>query len=173
MKMMANSYLVIALGVLMMAGCASTGEGPAQSSQKTAASQPKPTTTVTPKPTAAPVATPSATPPPAEGQGTIVFFRESKFAGAAVSFKVRESGKELGKLSSGTYFTLQVPAGKHQFEVHSEAKDILTLEVEPGETYYVIGTISMGVLVGHPNLSPSSATTFDSMKAKLKDSAKG
>jgi hypothetical protein len=101
-----------------------------------------------------------------------VFFRESKFAGGAVSFKVRESGKELGKLSSGTYFTLQVPAGKHQFEVHSEAKDILTLEVEPGETYYVIGTISMGVLVGHPNLSPSSAATFDSMKAKLKDSAK-
>ncbi|HEU4779108.1 MAG TPA: DUF2846 domain-containing protein [Steroidobacteraceae bacterium] len=101
--------------------------------------------------------------------GTVVFFREKKFAGAAISYKVRENGVELCKLKSGSYCTVQVPAGKHVYEVHSEAKDALTLEVEPGETYYVIGAISVGFLAGHPNLSPSDKGAFDGMKVKLKD----
>jgi hypothetical protein len=101
--------------------------------------------------------------------GTVVFFREKKFAGAAVSYKVRENGVELCKLKSGTYCSVQVPTGKHAYEVHSEAKDVLTLEVESGETYYVVGAISMGFMAGHPNLSPSDKGTFDGMKAKLKD----
>ena len=103
--------------------------------------------------------------------GTVIFFRESKFAGAAVSFKVREGETELGKLSSGTYFVANLPAGPHAFVVHSEAKDILNLEVEPGETYYVRGSISMGLMVGRPNLSPSDAATYNGMKDKLKNSA--
>jgi len=101
--------------------------------------------------------------------GTVVFFREKKFAGAAVSYKVRENGVELCKLKSGTFCTVQVPVGKHEYEVHSEAKDVLTLEVESGETYYVIGAISMGFMAGHPNLSPSDKAAFDGMKDKLKD----
>ena len=101
--------------------------------------------------------------------GTVIFFREKKFAGAAVRYKVRENGVELCKLGSGTYCTVQVPVGKHQYVVHSEAKDMLTLEVEPGETYYVLGSISIGFMAGHPNLSPSDLATFDGMKAKLKD----
>jgi hypothetical protein len=101
--------------------------------------------------------------------GTVVFFREKKFAGAALRYKVRENGVELCKLKSGTFCSIQVPVGKHEYVVHSEAKDVLTLEVESGETYYVVGAISMGFLAGHPNLSPSSKETFDGMKAKLKD----
>jgi len=101
--------------------------------------------------------------------GTIVFFREKKFMGAAISYKVREGDVELGKLSSGSFFTVQAPVGKHEYTVHSEAKDVLTMEVESGETYYVVGAISMGVLAGHPNLSPSDKATFDGMKDKLKD----
>ena len=116
----------------------------------------------------APSAAPAAT--AATGDtGTIVFFREKKFAGSAIRYKVRESGVELCKLASGTYCTLQVPAGKHSYEVHSEAKDILNLEVESGETYYVIGGISMGFMAGHPNLAPSTKGVFDGMKDKLKD----
>ena len=52
--------------------------------------------------------------------------------------------------------------------VHSEAKDVLNIEVEPGETYYVIGTVTMGFVAGHPNLSPSDQATFDGMFDKLK-----
>jgi hypothetical protein len=101
--------------------------------------------------------------------GTVVFFREKKFAGGGVNYKVRENGVELCKLKSGSFCTVQVPAGKHEFVVHSEAKDVLTLEVEPGETYYVVGGISVGFLAGRPNLSPSDKAAFDGMKSKLKD----
>jgi hypothetical protein len=113
-------------------------------------------------------ATPSAS--AASGPtGTVVFFREKSFKGAAIRYKVRENGVELCKLASGTYCSVPVPVGKHTYVVHSEAKDALTLEVDSGETYYVIGKISMGVLAGHPNLSPSSRDVFEGMKGKLKD----
>ena len=105
----------------------------------------------------------------AANTGTVVFFREKKFAGAAISYKVRENGVEICKLKSGRFCSVQAPAGKHEYVVHSEAKDVLTLEVEPGETYYVIGAISVGFLAGHPNLSPSDKGAFEGMKAKLKD----
>lgn len=105
---------------------------------------------------------------PPEGKGQIVFFREKKFAGAAVNYKVREGEEELGKLSSGSYFVHVTEPGAHEYTVHSEAKDILNLEVEAGETYYVIGGITMGFLAGRPNLSPSDQATFDGMSGKLK-----
>ena len=105
----------------------------------------------------------------AGGTGTVVFFREKKFAGAAISYKVRENGVELCKLKSGSFCSVQAPVGKHEYVVHSEAKDVLTLEVESGETYYVVGALSVGFLAGRPNLSPSDKATYEGMKAKLKD----
>ena len=125
--------------------------------------------------TAAPASTaPAASVAPAAdaaggGTGTVIFFREKKFAGSAIRYKVRENGVELCKLQSGTYCKIDVPAGKHEYVVHSEAKDVLTLEVESGETYYVIGGITVGVFAGHPNLSPSDKATYEGMLPKLKD----
>jgi hypothetical protein len=110
--------------------------------------------------------TPGAADP---SKGTIVFFREKKFAGAAVGYKVRENDVELGRLRNGSYFVIQAMPGQHQYTVHSEAKDILTLEVDAGETYYVVGGITVGVLAGRPNLSPSDAAAFEAVKGELKD----
>lgn len=105
---------------------------------------------------------------PEAGKAQIVFFRPSKLTGAAIGFKVREGETELGKLRSGKYFVASVEPGTHQYTVHSEAKDVLTMEVEAGETYYVQGTITMGFMAGRPNLSPSDQATFDGMAGKLK-----
>ncbi|BDU17989.1 DUF2846 domain-containing protein [Lysobacter auxotrophicus] len=98
----------------------------------------------------------------------IVFFRESKFVGGAIGFKVREGDTELGKLRSGKYFVANVEPGKHEYNVHGETKDVLTMEVEAGETYYVLGSLGMGIVAGRPNLSPSDEATFLSMSDKLK-----
>lgn len=106
--------------------------------------------------------------PPPAGKGQIVFFRPSKFVGGAVGYKVREGATELGKLRSGKYFVVAVEPGAHEYTVHSEAKDILNLEVEAGETYYVQGTITMGILAGRPNLSPSTQEAFEAIADKLK-----
>ena len=103
------------------------------------------------------------------GAATVIFFREKKMLGAAIRFKVRENGVELCKLGSGSFCTLQVPAGTHLYDVHTEAKDQLTMDVKPGETYYVVSSISMGVIAGHPKLTVTDKATFDGMKEKLKD----
>ncbi|TKR33765.1 DUF2846 domain-containing protein [Luteimonas gilva] len=148
-----------------------SAEAPAQQAQ------PAPAAASAQEAQAAAAAEPSAAPAsaaangligaPPSGKGQIVFFRPSKFAGAAVGFKVREGQTELGKLRSGKYFVAAVDPGQHQYTVHSEAEDVLTMEIEAGETYYVQGTINMGFLVGRPNLSPSDAATFNGMAAKL------
>lgn len=105
---------------------------------------------------------------PQPGKGQIVFFRPSKFVGGAIGYKVREGTTELGKLRNGKFFVASVEPGAHEYTVHSEAKDILNLEVEAGETYYVQGTVTMGVFAGRPNLSPSTQAEFDAISAKLK-----
>jgi len=103
-----------------------------------------------------------------EGKGQIVFFRPSKMMGAAIGFKVREGEVELGKLRNGKYFVASVEPGTHEYVVHSETSDVLTIEVEAGETYYVQGTLGMGIVAGRPNLSPSDEATFNGMSRKLK-----
>ncbi len=165
MKLIRNSLAIAAsVTLLALAGCASSG-GSAPEKKSEPAAAPAPAVK------AAPAASAGSTVATSKDKGTVVFFRESKFAGAAISFKVREGETELGKLSSGNYFIAQLPPGAHEFTVHSEAKDVLNLEVEAGETYYILGSLSMGFMVGRPNLSPSDEATFNSMKAKLKDSA--
>ncbi|MBA3486351.1 MAG: hypothetical protein H0T88_04015 [Lysobacter sp.] len=89
-------------------------------------------------------------------------------AGGAIGFKVREGDVELGKLRSGKSFVANVEPGVHEYVLHSEAKDILTMEVEAGETYYVQGTLTMGILAGPPKLSPSDEATFNGMSKKRK-----
>ena len=106
--------------------------------------------------------------PPPEGKGQIVFFRDKKFTGGAISYIVRENGEELGKLSNGSYFVHVAEPGAHAYTVHSEAKDVMNLEVEPGETYYVVGSISMGILAGRPNLAPADQAAFDALSGKIK-----
>lgn len=144
--------------------------------QAQTAAEPAAADSIAPADTAAPTqeaseavaATNGKIPPPPAGKGQIVFFREKKFAGSAIRYKVREGEAELGKLSSGTYFVHATDPGAHEYTVHSEAKDILNMEVEAGETYYVIGGVTMGLFAGHPNLSPSDQVAFDGMAEKLK-----
>lgn len=119
----------------------------------------------------APAAAPVPATAPESATGTVVFFRPSKFVGAAIGFKVRENGAELGKLRNGKYFILKVAPGTHQYDVHSETKDVLNLEVEAGQTYYVQGVLGVGIIAARPNLTPSDASTFEGMKAKLKEVA--
>lgn len=107
---------------------------------------------------------------PEAGKGLVVFFRPSKFTGGAIGFKVREDGRELGKLRNGNWFAVQVDPGAHEYDVHSEKHDVTNIEVEAGETYFLSASISMGFMAGRPNLSPSDAAGFEAVMAKLKAS---
>ena len=105
---------------------------------------------------------------PTAGKARVVFFRPSKFTGGAVKFKVREGEAELGQLANGRWFVRDIEPGEHAFTVHSEAKDVTNVELEAGETYFFAGSISMGMMVGRPNLAPSDAAAFEAVMKKMK-----
>ena len=103
-------------------------------------------------------------PAPPAGKGQVVFYRKGGLSGAAVACSVHEGGQKVSSLGGGRYFVMVADAGKHEFTVKTEAKDVLALEVEPDETQFVECKIKMGFMVGRPDIRPSTEATFRSMK---------
>lgn len=111
---------------------------------------------------------PAELPAPPDGKGQVIFWRPSSFVGGAMGCGVNLGTERISALGNGRYFLVNMDPGTYEFNAKSEAKDVLTLEVEDGETSYVRCTIRMGILVGRPNLAPSSQQEFDGKKEKLK-----
>ena len=115
-------------------------------------------------------ADPNAIPvtPPPPGKGQIIFFRAHSLLGTAQWFNVREQGQVLGKLSNGAYFAEVVDPGLHTYTATEEPefKDTLKLRIDPGQTYYVEGILTKGLVLGAADLTPSN-------KIKFQKSAKG
>jgi hypothetical protein len=108
--------------------------------------------------------------PPPAGEGQVVFFRRKSILGTGQWFNVRENGEALGKLSNGAYFVQVTAPGVHTYtaKTEPEIKDHLKIEVDPGETYYVEGTLTKGVVIGEADLSPSDRESFDKASKDLK-----
>jgi hypothetical protein len=107
---------------------------------------------------------------PPKGRGQVVFFRDKSLLGTGQWFNVREDGKALGKLTNGAYFVQVTDPGLHTYTAteEPELKDRLKLEVDAGETYFVRGTLTKGVVVGAADLVPSNRATFDRYSQHLK-----
>lgn len=115
---------------------------------------------------APPPSTPANAQRPAEigraptGKALIVFFREPKIMGAVAAVTVRKGDHEVGTLRSGRYFVVTVDPGTHVYSVQGETRDVLEVDAEAGQTYYVEGSIGMGLLAGRPDLAMSSEVMF-------------
>ncbi len=109
----------------------------------------------------------AALPKPAAGMGQIVVFRPSGM-GMAVKCTVRENGAFMTRVGNARYDVIEAAPGTHTLTTKSEATDTISLLVEEGETAYAKCKISMGVMVGRPNLSPSTEDEFRSAMAKMK-----
>ena len=105
-------------------------------------------------------------PTPPAGKGQIVFFRPGG-TGFAVGCSVNENGQKISSLGPGRYFIMTATPGRHEYTVKSEAKDTLALNVEDGETQYASCKIKMGIMVGRPDIRPSTRDEFLKTK-KLK-----
>lgn len=121
---------------------------------------------------AQPAPTPAAPavtiPPPPPGKGQVVFYRPFGLVGAVMSFHIHENGKNVGHLGMSRYRIVVADPGKHRYEMSSEAVTSVILEVDAGETYYVRQTMSVGLMLHHPNLQPSDEAAFQAAAAKLK-----
>ena len=114
---------------------------------------------------AAPVAT--ALPAPKPGMGQVVIFRPSSM-GFAIKCTVRENGAMVGRVGAGKYYVIDAAPGVHNFTAKSEATDTVAIQVEADETSYLKCGISMGLMVGRPNLSPGTEQDFAKSAAKMK-----
>jgi hypothetical protein len=107
-------------------------------------------------------------PAPPAGKGEVVFYRKPMLSLVPFNWIAREGKTEVCEMVAGTYCVAVVDPGTHTYEVHSEVKNDLTLEVDAGETYYVVGTITMGMVVNRPNIAPAEKAQFDAISGKLK-----
>lgn len=116
---------------------------------------------------AAPKAPPAAIvlPAPPAGKGQVVFFRPGGLVGAAVACSVHENGQKVSSLGGGRYFIMVTDPGRHEFSVKTEATDRLPLEVEADETQYAACKIKMGIMVGRPDIRPSTEEEFRAVKS--------
>jgi len=82
----------------------------------------------------------------------IYVYRDSGFVGGAVAYTVRANGVDVAKLAAGGYFPYYATPGEVEFSAQTEAKTSVTIDAKAGQTYYIKGTIGVGVFVGHPHL---------------------
>lgn len=106
--------------------------------------------------------------PPPPGSGQIVVYRRGGFFGAAISCAVRESGTLLTHLPPGRFGVINIPAGVHNFEVSSEAVDVMRVDIRPGQTYYGVCAVQVGMFAGRPQLTLVSRETFFAIAPVLK-----
>ncbi|GAB1254083.1 DUF2846 domain-containing protein [Desulfovibrio falkowii] len=103
-----------------------------------------------------------------EQNAAIVFFREWAFTGGGMTYFVTEDTRNIGLLKAGSYFVYKALPGKHTYSAETEAKSSVTLDVQPGQTYYIEGGIGMGFWAGRPQLSEVTKPAFDKVKPELK-----
>ena len=104
---------------------------------------------------------------PAPGKGQVVFYRPGGI-GPLIRCTVRENGKMIARVGNGKYYVMPTEPGAHAYTAKTESTDTVRVEVEPDETTYVKCKISMGIMAGRPNLSPSDAAEYAKLGKKLK-----
>ena len=71
----------------------------------------------------------------------------------AVSYTVQVNGIPVGNLSNGGYIQHFQEAGDAMVTATTETTAMVPLEVEPGETYYIKGGVTVGIMMGRPVLT--------------------
>jgi hypothetical protein len=70
-------------------------------------------------------------------EGTVIVYRQSKYVGSALKPSFYIDGNQATRLGNGRYASLQVAAGKHDFESSEKKTAPLEVDVKPNETVYL------------------------------------
>lgn len=99
---------------------------------------------------AGPTFEPEQSPPP--DRGVVYVYRDFNLIGSGASYMVEANGVPVARLPSHGYFVYFAKPGEVEFSARTEAKTSVTIDVEAGKSYFIKGTIGVGVFVGHPHL---------------------
>lgn len=86
-------------------------------------------------------------------KGLVYIYRPSSFVGGGVSYDVKVGENPIITLYNGGYYPYFSAPGEVEFWAKTESKSAVTLDVKAGETYFVKGTVGVGLLVGRPHLT--------------------
>jgi hypothetical protein len=92
-----------------------------------------------------------------EQTGTIMFYREARFARSQFSSFLFCDGVELARMEGGTYFQVTAPVGLHSCTVDSLQRPAIDVNVVSRETAYVHVELQNGIR----NHAPLANTTND------------
>lgn len=87
-----------------------------------------------------------------DNAGLVYFYRPSSFVGGGVSYDIKNGDTVITTLYNGGYYPYFSAPGEKEFWAKTESKSSITLDVKPGQTYYVKGEVGVGFLVGRPHL---------------------
>ncbi len=99
----------------------------------------------------------------------LVTFIRPAFVGTAIQFRMWDSEKFIGHLSSQSYIQYKTTPGKHLFLARSENWSCVEAELEGGKSYFIIGKVRMGLLKARVALDPVNKGDNIS-KEKIKNS---
>ncbi len=90
-----------------------------------------------------------------ENTGVVYIYRPSGFVGGGVAPSLyTDKGKTyLAKIYPGGYFPYFAKPGEVDLSAATEAESSVTLDIKPGQIYYVKLTIGIGFFVGRPHLT--------------------
>ncbi|AMD89480.1 DUF2846 domain-containing protein [Desulfovibrio fairfieldensis] len=111
------------------------------------------------------------TPPqivPDQESAVVYFLRESAFTGGGITYFIFEDDTKIGLLKSGSYFIHKATPGKHTYLAETESRAAVTLDIQPGQTYYIEGSIGMGFWAGRPQLTEITKPVADKLLPDLK-----
>ncbi len=88
-----------------------------------------------------------------QDKGVIYVYRPNSIIGSAVRYDVFANDELVCNLVRGGYCLHYAKPGEVEFWGKTEAKGSITIDVKAGQEHYVKGSLSMGILLGRPNLT--------------------
>lgn len=103
------------------------------------------------------------------GKGLVYIYRPASFKGAAISYDVHVKDKVATNLTNGGYAPYFADPGENEVWAKTEAKSSVTVDVKPGQVYYIKGGTRMGFALGRPDLSlqPADVGATEIAECKL------
>jgi len=134
-----GAYDTTADGIIALKSAGASDKVVAAIVQKSAAPPPPPIQAAAPAPAAA---------TPSSGMATVYIYRHKKFEGSALKPSVFCDSTNLGRVASGRFLEVKVPAGEHVFHADLEHANV-TVNLEAGKDYYFIAEVQVGFWKGH------------------------
>jgi len=103
-----------------------------------------------------------------EDRGLVYIYRPSGIMGSGVAYNVKVGDNVVTTLHSGGYFPYYSKPGEVEFWAKTESRSAVTIDVKPGQVYYLKGTLGVGFFVGRPHLLVVSADVGEKEIAECK-----